>query len=400
LKPKYYPHITILGAATIITAPLVLVLSLTHFRDNAEFDVAMREDSPIARPSHPTYSTQQDLNTALASLDQQHTAENASGQTRVAMRNDAGSMPQTLADRPSDAATSSAPSLPKPAFHTPHASEILNQIQAGTVDVVETRPVIAEEAVPVPSDIAPESVSVPAPTPVAQLPVAKPDQAIAQSPPKIDPERETLDKEMDVILAQKTTNSGPSPFDSTGHLSMASPRHAAIAGTPAMDSDEPANPRSNRRSTKSSRTNRKQTATADSVDGGSGAWPVDDDGFGQPAAVVLEDIILQQPLESRRVDRVEPVVAVTRAKGWPIALVRSDLPDDHWWVQQMVGTRGNAFAARVNFGNEESLPGSVYHLVIVFLDSPDEVRRFRIAKRFKELPEGTRRTREFTFVRR
>lgn len=135
--------------------------------------------------------------------------------------------------------------------------------------------------------------------------------------------------------------------------------------------------------------------------GDSAAWPSEetDDGFGTNSEVPLEDVILQQPLESRRVDRVENVVAVTRAKGWPIALVRSDLPDDFWWVQQMVGIRGNAFAARANFGNEDSIPGSVYHMVIVFLDSPDEVRRFRIAKRFKELPEGSRHSREFTFVR-
>ena len=97
---------------------------------------------------------------------------------------------------------------------------------------------------------------------------------------------------------------------------------------------------------------------------------------------------------------MENLVAVTRTKGWPIALIKSDLPDDHWWVQQMVGVRGNSFAARVNFGNEQSISGSVYHLVFVFLDSPDEVRRFRIAKQFKELPKGIRHSREYTFVRR
>lgn len=122
--------------------------------------------------------------------------------------------------------------------------------------------------------------------------------------------------------------------------------------------------------------------------------------FGEAPPEMMEDIILQQPLESRPVERMENVVAVTKAKGWPVALVRSDLPDDEWWVQQMVGIRGNAFAARVNFGNEHSISGSVYHLVFVFLDSPDEVRRFRIAKQFKKLPEGIRHTREFTFVRR
>lgn len=114
---------------------------------------------------------------------------------------------------------------------------------------------------------------------------------------------------------------------------------------------------------------------------------------------VVEDVLVQTPLENRLVNRIEDVVAVTKAKGWPIALVRSDLPGDDWWVQQMVGISGNSFAARVNFGNENSISGSAYRMVFVFLDSPEEVRRFRIAKQFKEIPEGVRRSREYRFVR-
>ncbi len=114
---------------------------------------------------------------------------------------------------------------------------------------------------------------------------------------------------------------------------------------------------------------------------------------------LVEDVILQTPFENRPVGRIENVLAITRAKGWPVALVRSDLPGDDWWVQQMVGIQGNAFTARVNFGNEDSIAGSAYRLVFVFLDSPDEVRRFRIAKQFKELPEGVRRSREYLFIR-
>jgi hypothetical protein len=114
---------------------------------------------------------------------------------------------------------------------------------------------------------------------------------------------------------------------------------------------------------------------------------------------VIEDVAIQTPIESTPVARFENVVAMTNAKGWPIALIRSDLPDDVWWVQQVVGIQGNAFAARVNFGNEYSLSGSEFRMVIVFLDSPDEVRRFRIAKQFKDIPEGTRRSREFHYIR-
>ena len=114
----------------------------------------------------------------------------------------------------------------------------------------------------------------------------------------------------------------------------------------------------------------------------------------------LVPVRLHSPREGRRVRRVEDAVGTTGTRGFPIALVRSDLPDSDWWVQQMVGIRGNAFSARVNFGNQTSIAGSKYKLVFVFLETMDEVRRFRIAKRFKELPDGVLHSQEFSFVRK
>lgn len=117
-------------------------------------------------------------------------------------------------------------------------------------------------------------------------------------------------------------------------------------------------------------------------------------------AIKYVDMIVKTPSESRRVGRVENVVAVTNETGWPIALISSDLPDSRWWVQQMTAIRGNAFSARVNFGNDTSISGSKYHLMFVFLETQDELRRFQIAKQFKEIPAGVRRSRKYTFVRR
>ena len=56
------------------------------------------------------------------------------------------------------------------------------------------------------------------------------------------------------------------------------------------------------------------------------------------------EMILKNPVESRRARRVENVLAFTNETGWPIAMVRSDLPDSRWWVQQMTAIRGNAFS--------------------------------------------------------
>lgn len=125
-----------------------------------------------------------------------------------------------------------------------------------------------------------------------------------------------------------------------------------------------------------------------------------DTGEAEDEEKLIEDVLIQSPSVDTPVAQVENLVASTNAKGWPIALVRSDIPEDVWWVQQSVGIQGKSFAARVNFGNRNSLSGSAYKMVIVFLDSPEEVRRFRIAKQFDEIPKGLRRSREFDFVRK
>lgn len=191
-----------------------------------------------------------------------------------------------------------------------------------------------------------------------------------------------------------------SHFDATAHLAMKSGGLGSSESSSSVVSSDPqvADGRVSRKISKADE--RKMRDDMAALTGARSGSVPKDGGFGVSPEAVLEEVILQQPLESRLVGRMENVVAVTRAEGWPIALVKSDLPDDYWWVQQMVGIRGNAFAARVNFGNEHSIRGSVYHLIFVFLDSPDEVRRFRIAKQFKDLPEGIRRSRQYTFTRK
>lgn len=232
--------------------------------------------------------------------------------------------------------------------------------------------------------------------------------SVSDVPTVVDPE-DVVDKEPASDVTEPTmptTHQGdadgvPSYFEATSHLAIRS----------AMQSPTEGNPPSGSADKRGSKTKKSVNALDQEmrlamsgrvpiVSGNSDVIPTDADPFASSAKHTIVDVVLQQPLEIRKVKRVENVVAQTNTPGWPIALVKSDLPDDHWWVQQMVGIRGNSFAARVNFGNENSIPGSVYHMVFVFLDSADEVRRFRIAKRFKELPDGTRRSRKFTFTRR
>ena len=441
LKAKYYPHVTFLAGTALLLAPLCLVLLLSRSSfdyevdqqlaaidtridpefgkkidaaindtesDTADVALAANDRKPVEKLAKPSFTSTTSTPQAAPALV---VPEPSSSNTRVAMRNRY------------DGEADSLLNIPERHIQPRRMTDTDAVLDMASLDMSNT-----EKAN---SDIFPEPhlEVVPIPSGTSSLGgLTKPLEEF------IEP----------IIVA-------PSHFGATGHLSMTHGGNGAMAGTaiPAIatvskfhagdkeSSAEPSNvarmevtdaadnpvvvasidgdaKRAESPESSSNRTPRSRAAKAKADDeekkiqeqiavsspAANTNRMLKDGTFGEAPPEVIEDIILQQPLEVRPVERMENVVAVTKAKGWPVALVRSDLPDDEWWVQQMVGIRGNAFAARVNFGNEHSISGSVYHLVFVFLDSPDEVRRFRIAKQFKKLPEGIRHTREFTFVRR
>jgi hypothetical protein len=400
LKPKYYPHITILGAIALTALPLAFVMSLSYLRSSSDFDAVIAGEAH-ALEQRRTIPTQDDLELALA--DELKAAPAAAAtpgaDTRVAMLPPHAAESRTLDVAPIERSA--------PVQRTASADRVAN-VRPQSLDVSTDAPAIREEAVPVPVRTQVATNDAVSAKPVAVQPdVAMDSPTATEHDDAREAELAILNAEMNTALTTRPVEKPTAYFESTGHLAMIPPPRATNNGNrPAapVKQETTARKDSKRRprgAEAKSAASAPVEATSSFGSSESGSWPVDvvDDGFGTNAATVLEDVILQQPLENRPVGRVENVVAVTRAKGWPIALVRSDLPDDFWWVQQMVGIRGNAFAARANFGNEESIPGSAYHMVIVFLDSPEEVLRFRIAKRFTDLPEGCRHSREFTFVR-
>ncbi len=435
MKPKYYPHITGLAVAFMTIAPLCIVMSLPG-PDDAELDALLADQS------------------SDFVLDATVSDDEASAALDAALAYDAPVSPPTPSHAPIDSPPVAKPQklyapVTAPANVEPYVDTRMAALPAPQV----SRDVAPENTRPLPpprqsdtdavremavadaqtshSNSASNAAASSVPPPTTMMNVESPfDSDLPPVAPVVADASVAVDARSEDVAAMEEDATDedyvaepfvepkvnpPSTFDATGHLALAGGTMGAVGGTPktvappaGKSGDVSAVRAGDEKATSSNSKSRRRRSDKDERPA-SGDPPVIDSpriinpfapGLGQEAAAPLADIILQQPLESRPVSKIENLVAVTKAQGYPIALVRSDLPDDHWWVQQMVGIRGNAFAARVNFGNADSIPGSVYHLVIVFLDSPDEVRRFRIAKQFKELPEGIRRTREFTFVRR
>ena len=111
------------------------------------------------------------------------------------------------------------------------------------------------------------------------------------------------------------------------------------------------------------------------------------------------DLTVSVPKEGV-VRRVEGMVAKTRSKGFPVAVIRSELPDSPWWVQKTTFFQPPYFKIHLRFGNEDTESQTRYRLVILMLETREEATRFMTADQITAIPEGMRRTRELNYVRK
>ena len=379
MKRKYYPIVTVI-VGTLLTVVPLLLLSLSLNRSTPDSDIASVE------------SCDDNLHSLVAV---QPTASKAPVAASTEIK-----VTAVFADRSmTPAAPLTAEPLAAPARPEPRQ--------------LSTR--LPEVSVAIPS-VPPPGNDVPEPTDAVMSDLSEIPLAPEPVPAKF-PQTGPVVADMGMIELPKRPDAGASYYQATGHLALrtqpqvADPLASHIK-SPApstepqrvADAVDVASEKSRKSKSKSSKSEGKKSpeAVSDLVNSDPES-PIDvPRTFIKAKAAadeLIEEVVIQTPVESALVGRVENVVAMTRAKGWPIALIRSDLPDDVWWVQQVIGIQGNSFAARVNFGNEYSVSGSAFSMVIVFLDSPDEVRRFRIAKQFKDIPEGVRHSREFHYIR-
>lgn len=390
MKSKHYPAVTVFVAALLTILPaLILSLSLNRNSEDAEITSSETEGDQFKVPR-----------------GEQSTDQPGSRLAHAAKVNET-----------SNALTASATSSVDAQSKRPSSEIESIQTPQSLPEMVVSRPVIRNSVSDVPQPVDLIDLD------MAQFEQTEPNVIADASQP------DTIVADNGMIEMPTRPDTGSSYYEATGHLAMRTqsqtPDQSISPADPASqdtmpdatteaataETTAPTTDAASAASSKSSKAKKRKTkngdddvsheTVADVVNEvsrraganvpASKAKPLDDE--------FLEEVAIQTPLESAPVGRVENVMAMTRAKGWPIALIRSDLPDDVWWVQQVVGIQGNSFAARVNFGNEYTLSGSAFDMVIVFLDSPDEVRRFRIAKQFKELPEGVRHSREFHYIR-
>ena len=88
-----------------------------------------------------------------------------------------------------------------------------------------------------------------------------------------------------------------------------------------------------------------------------------------------------------RVGRVQDVVATVTEVGQPIVFVRSDTPNEPWWVQNVPRASGpKQFSVRLIFGNERTAPGSKFHVVAMLLPNNPNAAQYHVGQQLAELP--------------
>lgn len=91
---------------------------------------------------------------------------------------------------------------------------------------------------------------------------------------------------------------------------------------------------------------------------------------------------------SPRVGRVQEVEGNVNAPGMPIVFIKSGLPTEPWWVQNLPTPTGpKQFKVRLLFGNEKSAPGSQFHVVTVLMPKGAKLQDYKVGTQHHSLPE-------------
>ena len=90
---------------------------------------------------------------------------------------------------------------------------------------------------------------------------------------------------------------------------------------------------------------------------------------------------------SPRVGRTQDVVTTVTDSGLPMIVVKSDLPNEPWWVQNVPRSTGpKQFGVRLIFGNERTPPGSKFHVVALLLPNAASAAQYHVGQQLTELP--------------
>ena len=91
-------------------------------------------------------------------------------------------------------------------------------------------------------------------------------------------------------------------------------------------------------------------------------------------------------MQNPRAGRLQLVTGTVSAAGVPVVLVRSDAPNEPWWVQgKAVPTGARGFSSKAVFGSAITRPGAKFRVITILVDPAKT--QYSTGQVLKELPD-------------
>jgi len=82
----------------------------------------------------------------------------------------------------------------------------------------------------------------------------------------------------------------------------------------------------------------------------------------------------------------------SKGGGWPVVLVKSEIPKSFWWVQKVEAYKPGVFKARVHLGNDKTEDRSKFRLVALIFDDKVAADKYRTGSTLTRLPSDVPRS--------
>ncbi|EMI17063.1 secreted protein [Rhodopirellula maiorica SM1] len=110
-------------------------------------------------------------------------------------------------------------------------------------------------------------------------------------------------------------------------------------------------------------------------------------------------VTLLNPQPQEKVKQVIEVAGRVHSPGYPVVLVRADQPGCLWWAQEWPKkTSQRTFKAFAQIGNDDSIDGSRFQLVVLMVPTAEGRELFKPGTSFRELPSNLARSVETVVV--
>jgi hypothetical protein len=105
-----------------------------------------------------------------------------------------------------------------------------------------------------------------------------------------------------------------------------------------------------------------------------------------PPAIKNHEVNIQ--LTPKIVGRVQQIRGTTNVAGIPVVLVKSDQDNEPWWVQGAPIQAKSQFAAKAQFGNARSIPGTRFRVCVIIVEPTAEYRTGQVVKTLPDVPKS------------